>query len=386
MNTTTSPEQAVAELVQHWSKAELDGASSALGELLTGDFIGVGPRGYLRTHNQWLARYSSGAVHTTAFNLSELNLRVFGDTAVVVAAQTQRSTNNVRRCQRCVPLLTDRRAAERPVAPCRLARQPQRRPTGRGGTSPPWAGTGARLARHPLHRPRPPGTNAAGCGGGPPPRQSTRTAVLAPSILCTTPLRPGPRTRHPLLAHQPARTTDLFMPPSSLWCRLHRARPRAEGRHLPGQCPTALPRIQEADAKILTMHGPTLCRRQSPLPFQQVSNPGGAVPPADEEPAGELLPEEASLLLRARRMAPGPGSCLAGAFRSARRCRALADAVHSCLDCSMRGWPAPGRRPGTSAAFMIGGPAPPGRAQLPGAGGGEAVAFGCVKRTGRGAW
>ncbi|BCK72914.1 hypothetical protein Srufu_068670 [Streptomyces libani subsp. rufus] len=93
MNTTTS-EQAVVDLVQRWSTAELDGDPAALGELLTDDFLGVGPRGYLRTRDQWLARYSSGSVRTTAFDLSELNIRVFGDTAIVVAAQTQQSSNN----------------------------------------------------------------------------------------------------------------------------------------------------------------------------------------------------------------------------------------------------------------------------------------------------
>ncbi|MEV5981892.1 nuclear transport factor 2 family protein [Streptomyces sp. NPDC052114] len=93
MATTTS-EQAVLNLVEEWRAAELAGDWAALGDLLTDDFIGVGPKGYLRTRDQWTARHRSGAVRTTAFAIGEAQVRHYGDTAVVLVAQTQRSTNN----------------------------------------------------------------------------------------------------------------------------------------------------------------------------------------------------------------------------------------------------------------------------------------------------
>lgn len=93
MATTTAAEQPLLDLVREWSAAELAGDWVALGDLLTGDFVGVGPQGYLRTREQWLARYSSGAVRTTSFTVDEVRVRLYGDTAVLIAAQTQRSTN-----------------------------------------------------------------------------------------------------------------------------------------------------------------------------------------------------------------------------------------------------------------------------------------------------
>ncbi|WPO70540.1 nuclear transport factor 2 family protein [Streptomyces sp. KN37] len=93
MATTTAAEQPLLDLVREWSAAELAGDCVALGDLLTGDFVGVGPQGYLRTREQWLARYSSGAVRTTSFTVDEVRVRLYGDTAVLIAAQTQRSTN-----------------------------------------------------------------------------------------------------------------------------------------------------------------------------------------------------------------------------------------------------------------------------------------------------
>ncbi|WP_055697667.1 nuclear transport factor 2 family protein [Streptomyces silaceus] len=94
MATTTATERAVLNLVEDWSAAELAGDWAALGVLLTDDFIGVGPKGYLRARDQWLARYRSGAVRTTAFEVGDTQVRAYGDTAVVLVAQRQQSTNN----------------------------------------------------------------------------------------------------------------------------------------------------------------------------------------------------------------------------------------------------------------------------------------------------
>ncbi|MCO1575103.1 nuclear transport factor 2 family protein [Crossiella sp. SN42] len=87
-------EREVRELVAKWAEAEGSGDAGELGALLTEDFVGVGPQGFVRTRAQWLGRHSSGAVRNTEFTVHDYDLRRYGDTAVVVAAQTQQGTNN----------------------------------------------------------------------------------------------------------------------------------------------------------------------------------------------------------------------------------------------------------------------------------------------------
>ncbi|CAM5633860.1 MULTISPECIES: nuclear transport factor 2 family protein [Streptomyces] len=91
--TTTLAEQAVTDFVREWSTAEERGEHRALDDLLAKDFVGVGPRGFVRSREEWLARYSTGTVRNTSFEVSDLRIRSYGETAVVVAAQTQQSVN-----------------------------------------------------------------------------------------------------------------------------------------------------------------------------------------------------------------------------------------------------------------------------------------------------
>ncbi|MER8160495.1 nuclear transport factor 2 family protein [Streptomyces sp. NPDC094472] len=91
--TTTLTEQAVTDFVREWSTAEEGGDHRTLGDLLAKDFVGIGPRGFVRSREEWLARYSTGTVHNTSFEVSDLRIRSYGETAVVVAAQTQKSVN-----------------------------------------------------------------------------------------------------------------------------------------------------------------------------------------------------------------------------------------------------------------------------------------------------
>lgn len=90
---TSLCEQAVEDFVQKWRKSEEQGDHVTLGELLADDFVGVGPKGFVRSREQWLTRYSSGSVRNTSFTVRDLETRTFGRTAVVVLAQTQQSVN-----------------------------------------------------------------------------------------------------------------------------------------------------------------------------------------------------------------------------------------------------------------------------------------------------
>jgi uncharacterized protein (TIGR02246 family) len=88
--TATQNGQAVAdihEVGQRWAKAELDGDTAALADLLTGDFVGVGPRGFVLDKRAWLGRYASGALVHSRFAWQGDTVRVYGDTAVVIGIE-----------------------------------------------------------------------------------------------------------------------------------------------------------------------------------------------------------------------------------------------------------------------------------------------------------
>ena len=47
----------VLDLVTSWAKAEEANDAAALDRLLAGDFVGVGPLGFVLDRDQWLARF-----------------------------------------------------------------------------------------------------------------------------------------------------------------------------------------------------------------------------------------------------------------------------------------------------------------------------------------
>lgn len=83
-------EQEVLDLVQRWAVAELNGDVDAYGELLTADFQGVGPVGFVLNNQQWTDRFQS--LKNEEFEVRNANVRVYGDAAVVEAVQAQKAT------------------------------------------------------------------------------------------------------------------------------------------------------------------------------------------------------------------------------------------------------------------------------------------------------
>ena len=47
------------KLGEDWAAAELRGDTASLGRLLAEDYIAVGPRGFMLSKEQWLARHDS---------------------------------------------------------------------------------------------------------------------------------------------------------------------------------------------------------------------------------------------------------------------------------------------------------------------------------------
>jgi ketosteroid isomerase-like protein len=84
--------QQLLDLGQRWAEAERYGDVAALDALIRDDFVAVGPLGFVLDKQQWLGARRSGALKSTSFEWEASNVRVFGDTAVVVGIQTQEST------------------------------------------------------------------------------------------------------------------------------------------------------------------------------------------------------------------------------------------------------------------------------------------------------
>jgi ketosteroid isomerase-like protein len=84
----------VSETIEQFAAAERGADTEALDGLLSADFRGVGPLGFVLTKEQWIDRYRSGALVPKAFELREPHVREHGDTAVVLAVQHQEGSYN----------------------------------------------------------------------------------------------------------------------------------------------------------------------------------------------------------------------------------------------------------------------------------------------------
>ena len=75
-------------LANAWAAAELGGDTASLKEILADDFVAVGPRGFVLTGKQWIARHDTGSLEYRSFGLDEAEVRTYGDAAIVVCRQT----------------------------------------------------------------------------------------------------------------------------------------------------------------------------------------------------------------------------------------------------------------------------------------------------------
>ena len=92
-NTVQSGVSEILELGQRWAKAELDGDTRALADMLADDFMGVGPLGFLLDKKAWLGRYSPGALVHDEFAWRDVEVRVFG-AAAAIAIGTEEAAGN----------------------------------------------------------------------------------------------------------------------------------------------------------------------------------------------------------------------------------------------------------------------------------------------------
>jgi hypothetical protein len=82
-----SQSEELNRLLKGWGTAELGGDTVKLGELLADEFVGVGPRGFTLTKEQWLTRHEAGNLCYESFGLDEVEIRLYGDAAIAVCRQ-----------------------------------------------------------------------------------------------------------------------------------------------------------------------------------------------------------------------------------------------------------------------------------------------------------
>jgi uncharacterized protein (TIGR02246 family) len=76
------------KLAEDWAAAELRGDAAFLQSALAEDFVGVGPRGFMLTREQWVSRHEAGYLRYASFGLDEVEVRLYGDAAVAVCRQS----------------------------------------------------------------------------------------------------------------------------------------------------------------------------------------------------------------------------------------------------------------------------------------------------------
>jgi ketosteroid isomerase-like protein len=95
MNLTSESIQ-IQGFIRQWADAELRSDLGALDRVLDAEFICVGPAGFVIDKGQYLAPRRSGDLTTRAFTWDDVQIRLFGDTAIAVGMQTQESAHQGR--------------------------------------------------------------------------------------------------------------------------------------------------------------------------------------------------------------------------------------------------------------------------------------------------
>jgi ketosteroid isomerase-like protein len=75
-----------------WTDAERGGDAAATDRLLTDDFVGIGPVGFMLPKQAWLQRLTSGSLHYDSLGLDEVATRTYGNCAVTTARWNAKGT------------------------------------------------------------------------------------------------------------------------------------------------------------------------------------------------------------------------------------------------------------------------------------------------------
>jgi ketosteroid isomerase-like protein len=87
-NHQTSVEEIIKKLDNERIQAQIHADAAALDRIYGSDFIGVGPSGTVRTKPQVIADFTSGELKFQSITTDEVQVRVYGDTAVETGLST----------------------------------------------------------------------------------------------------------------------------------------------------------------------------------------------------------------------------------------------------------------------------------------------------------
>ena len=89
-----SAQEAIKKVEQERNQAVLRSDTAALDRMTSDDYTLINQQGELRTKAQMLDGFKSGTIKFDSRELSDLNVRVYGNTAVVTGRVTQKATEN----------------------------------------------------------------------------------------------------------------------------------------------------------------------------------------------------------------------------------------------------------------------------------------------------
>ena len=93
-NATLSPEDEIKSLEQERNKAILNGDAAALDRMTAEDYTFITLRGELRTKSEIVKGFQSGSFKYESREISDLKVRVYGNTAVVTGRSNQKGAEN----------------------------------------------------------------------------------------------------------------------------------------------------------------------------------------------------------------------------------------------------------------------------------------------------
>ena len=85
---TESVEQAIRQIDNERIQAQVHADATALDRIYADDFIGVGPSGTVRTKPQVIADFTSASLKFQSITTDEVQVRVYGNTAVETGLST----------------------------------------------------------------------------------------------------------------------------------------------------------------------------------------------------------------------------------------------------------------------------------------------------------
>ena len=85
----TTTDTTIREIQERFDRAEMHDDRDTLGELIDQEFLSIGPKGFLLDKQQWIDRHEFFPYHE--LDVSEVDIRLFADTAIVRAVQRNRA-------------------------------------------------------------------------------------------------------------------------------------------------------------------------------------------------------------------------------------------------------------------------------------------------------